>query len=123
MLAYKEEIIDSEKKLLEALKTNNVSELNTLLHQDLLFTTPQGQTITKADDIENYNSGNISITQIQSSDQTINLIGDTAVVAVTIKLQGKYLEHSLDGNYRYTRVWKKTNDSLKVIAGSCVQLP
>ncbi|MBB6502007.1 nuclear transport factor 2 family protein [Pedobacter cryoconitis] len=119
---FKEDIITCEKRLLEAIRLNDVSVLDELLHQDLLFTTPQGQTISKAQDMENYHSGNIAITHIESADQAIHLIGDTAVVAVTINLQGKYLVHSLDGNYRYTRVWKNIEDSWKVIAGSSVQL-
>jgi hypothetical protein len=121
-LTPKEQIIENERRLLEAIKNNDHALLDDLLHDDLLFTIPTGQTITKAMDLETYRSGKVSINSISSSEQTINLIDPTAIVAVTIEIRGKYLDHSLDGKFRYLRVWKFSDDQWKVIAGSCVSL-
>jgi hypothetical protein len=51
-----------------------------------------------------------------------HLIGDTAVVAVTVVLKGDYLGQALDGKFRYIRVWKLAEGTWKVIAGSVVPL-
>ena len=67
-------------------------------------------------------SGNMKVHSISSSEQQINLIGDNAIVSVLIELKGKYLEHPIDGKFRYIRVWKLINDTWKVIGGSGVQI-
>jgi ketosteroid isomerase-like protein len=88
----------------------------------LLFNTPDGATATKAMDLINYRSGNIQLHTVSSSEQTIQVIGDTAVVAVTVELKGNYLGQQLDGKLRYLRVWKHIDSRWKVIAGSVVPL-
>jgi ketosteroid isomerase-like protein len=118
----KAQVSASENSLLEAMKTNNVERLDTLLHDDLLFNGPTGETATKAMDLKNYRSGNIHLHTVAASDQTVNLIGDTAVVAVTVELKGNYLGQALDGKFRYMRVWKLAENTWKVIAGSVVPL-
>jgi hypothetical protein len=118
----KAQVSASENSLLEAMKTNNVERLDTLLHDDLLFNGPTGETATKAMDLKNYRSGNIHLHTVAASDQTIRLIGDTAVVAVTVELKGNYLGQALDGKFRYMRVWKLAENTWKVIAGSVVPL-
>ena len=120
-ISRESEIVASENSLLEAMKTNNVERLDALLHDDLLFNGPTGETATKALDLQNYRSGNIHLHTVASSDQTIRLIGDNAVVAVTVLLQGDYLGQALDGTFRYIRVWR-LEGTWKVIAGSVVAL-
>jgi ketosteroid isomerase-like protein len=117
-----EQIIESEKQLLEAMKKNDLESLNDLLYDDLLFTIPNGQVLTKAMDLENFRSGNISINTISSSEQVIHLVGDNAIVSTLITLNGKYFSQPVDGKFRYIRVWKLFDDKWKVIAGSGIQV-
>ncbi len=117
-----EQIIESEKRLLTAFQKNDTNILNELLHDDLIFVIPSGKTITKAMDLENMRSGNMTVHSISSSDQHINIISDNAIVSVMIELKGKYLEHNIDGKFRYIRVWKLINNTWKVIGGSGMQI-
>lgn len=121
-LITKERIITIEKRLLDAVKNNDVENLDDLLHNDLLFHIPNGQTITKAMDLEAHRSGNIIAYSIAASDQVISIIDDTAVVSVLIETKGKVFNQPMEGKFRYIRVWKSFNNKLKVIAGSCIQL-
>jgi len=121
-VSAKTQIIASENSLLEAMRTSNVERLDELLHDDLLFNGPDGVTATKTVDLTNYRSGNIHLHTVMASDQTVNLIGDTAVVAVTVEIKGHYLGQPLDGKFRYIRVWKCVESIWKVIAGSVVPL-
>jgi hypothetical protein len=114
------QVVASERSLLEAMKTSNVERLDELLHDDLLFNTPDGATATKAMDLSNYRSGNIDLHTVAPSEQTVQLIDDTAVVAVTVELKGNYLGQLLDGKFRYLRVWKRMGSWWRVIAGSVV---
>jgi len=114
----KDFIIKVEQEILNAMKNCDVKKLDELLHEKLLFNIPNGQTITKTMDLETYSSGNMTINEIKSSEQEINLIGENAIVSVTLEMRGKYLDYSLDGKYKILRVWKLLNDQWKVIAGS-----
>lgn len=115
-------IIDAENELLTAIKNANIECLQKLLHDDLLFNLPDGQTINKESDLNAYRSGKIKIDLLETSNQTISIIDDSAVVCVTVLLKGMYDNHPLNGAFRYIRVWKQFDDNLKVIAGSCVAL-
>ncbi|MBD0335771.1 MAG: nuclear transport factor 2 family protein [Cyanobacteria bacterium Co-bin13] len=118
----KAEVIASERNLLEAMRTSNVELLDRLLHDDLLFNGPNGQTATKAMDLSNYRSGNINLHTLESSDEMINVVGDDVVVAITVEIKGNYLGQEIDGKFRYLRVWKQFQNDWKVIAGSVVPL-
>lgn len=115
-------IVNAEIELLTAIKKADVVALEKLLHDDLLFNLPDGNTITKEFDLNSYRSGKMKIDSLEASDQIINIIDDTAVVAVTISLKGAFDNNPIIGAFRYIRVWKQFDESLKVIAGSCVAL-
>src|SRR5215207_3709257 len=117
------EIVAREQALLRAITTNDVPLLDDLLHDDLLFNGPDGQTGTKALDLANYRAGRIQLRRADASDRLVSTIGDDVVVAVTVTLEGSYLGVQVDGRYRYLRVWKRMHGSWRVIAGSVVALP
>jgi ketosteroid isomerase-like protein len=116
------EIVAREHALLRAITTNDVALLDDLLHDDLLFNGPDGQTGTKAQDLANYRSGGIQLRRAEASDRLVSVIGDDAVVAVTVALEGDYLGVPVDGRYRYLRVWKRIGGAWRVIGGSVVAL-
>jgi hypothetical protein len=99
-----------------------VALLDDLLHDDLLFNGPNGQTGTKQLDLANYRSGDIQLTRAEASDRLVSAIGDDVVVAVTVTLEGSYLGVPVDGRYRYLRVWKRVAGAWRVIAGSVVSM-
>jgi small nuclear ribonucleoprotein (snRNP)-like protein len=117
-----ETVVNAEIELLTAIKNADVSALEKFLHDDLLFNLPDGNTITKEFDLNSYRSGKMKISSLEASDQSINIIDDSAVVAVTVSLKGTYDNNVLDDAFRYIRVWKQFDGNLKVIAGSCVVL-
>lgn len=115
-------VLNAEIELLTAIKKADVFSLEKFLHDDLLFNLPDGQTITKELDLNSHRSGKMHIDALEASDQIINIIGDTAVVGVTVLLKGIYDNQPLNGVFRYIRVWKQFDENLKVIAGSCIEL-
>lgn len=121
-MTHNEQIIECEKRLLDALKTGDIKVLDELLHDNLIFNIPTGQTITKAMDIENYRSGILTVSEILATDQIIKSIDDISSVALTLHLKAKYADQIVDGKFRYLRVWKLFDNSWKVIAGSGFQI-
>lgn len=117
-----EDVVNAEIELLTAIKKADVLALENILHDDLLFNLPDGNTITKEFDLASYRSGKMKVDALEAADQIINLIDDTAVVAVTVSLKGSFDNNPINGVFRYIRVWKQFDESLKVIAGSCIQL-
>jgi hypothetical protein len=116
------QIVAAEERLLQAQKTSNVALLDSLLHDELLFNGPTGETATKAMDLANYRTGGINLRTVEASDRQISVIGDDAVVAVTVRLIGNYMGQEIDGRFRYLRVWKSVGGDWKVIGGSVVTL-
>jgi ketosteroid isomerase-like protein len=117
------QIIACETQLLEAMQTSNAEQIAQLLHDQLLFNLPTGETATKAMDLANYRSGNIHLTSLTPSDRTIEVIGDNALVTVTVEIHGNYMGQDLNGKFRYLRVWKHCDHRWQIIAGSVVPLP
>lgn len=121
-MTAKEQISQCEKNLLKAIKAHDIDALDVMLHDDLLFNTPDGKTVTKQMDLELHRSGAMVVNSIESSDEIISVIGDTAVVSIMIETSGKILDQVLKGKFRYIRVWKLFGETWKVIGGSLVQV-
>ena len=117
------QILELENRLRNVVLAADADGLSHLLHEDLLFNIPDGHTTTKAMDVEAYRSGNMRVSSFTPSNRHVNLLGDVAVVVVTVALQGTYLGQEINGSFRYLRVWKQTGDKWQIIAGSCVALP
>lgn len=100
-MTKQEQIIECENKLLKALQDNNIEVTKELIHDNLLFNIPTGQTVTKEMDIANLRSGIMTISKITARDQIISVTEDIAVVAVTIHLKARYAGNLIDGNFRY----------------------
>ena len=123
MTTQEEQIIECENSLVEAMKKSDINTLDKLLHDNLIFNAPNGQTITKEIDLENYRSGLMNIYNIEVCDRNIITINeDICNVALNIELQASYSVHKIDGRFRYLRVWYRSNTSWKVIAGSGIQI-
>ena len=116
------DIIDIENKLIEGIKNSNVSLRDRLLHDDLLFMAPNGQTVTKAMDLASHRAGQMVVERLEATVEEIKMIDDNAVVVVVYDTQGKMLGNSIQVKFRYIRVWKQFAEGLKVIGGSCFQL-
>lgn len=122
-MTEKDQVQIFEAKLMEAMKRGDTAVLDLLLDERLVFNIPSGETITKEMDLENYRSGRIKVFHIEVEDQKISLFDNISIVSVVIHLNATYSGHSIDGKFRYLRVWKKSRDfTWKVIGGSGISL-
>ncbi|HYG15325.1 MAG TPA: nuclear transport factor 2 family protein [Bacteroidia bacterium] len=116
----KELVVQTEDRLLAAMIAHDITILDALLHDDLLFLTPDGQTITKAMDLEAYRSGAMVIEKIERTMEGINIIDDTAVVTLVLDTKGAMLDQPIEGRFKYIMVWKLINGQMRVVGGGCV---
>jgi len=96
--------------------------LDLLLHDDLLFILPNGEIITKEQNLKNYKDGIIEVEEFIPKTESLNIIEDTAAITLTIMLKGKFQGVYFEEKYRYIRLWKNIENQLKVIRGSCILL-
>lgn len=118
----KNEVIECEKRLIDAQRKSNVAELNQLLHDDLVFVIPNGQIITKEIDLQSHRSGEMRDESNTPSEQAIIFIDYTAVITTIVALKGSYNNQAIDGKFRYIRVWRQISGQWKLIAGSATQI-
>ncbi|OPB85028.1 DUF4440 domain-containing protein [Elizabethkingia ursingii] len=115
-----ENIIACENQLYKAIKESDIQMLDLLLHDDLLFILPNGEIITKEQDLKNYKDGIMEVEELIPKTESLNIIEDTAVITLTIILKGKFQGVYFEEKFRYIRLWKNIDNQLKVIGGSCI---
>lgn len=113
-----QDILEQEKKLYKAIKESEVSLLEELLHNDLLFILPGGEVITKEIDLNTYRNGALKVHELLPKVENLNIIDDMAVITLKMGIKGSFNDLPFDANYRYIRFWKKFDDGIKVVGGS-----
>jgi hypothetical protein len=111
-------ILEQENKLYSAIKDGNITALDQLLHDDLLFILPSGETITKEIDLNTYRDGALKVDELLPEIENLNIIDDMAVITLNMKLNGKFNDVPFEANFRYIRFWKKFGDEIRVVGGS-----
>ncbi len=119
----RENVVEAENKLFSAQLVSNVDILDQLLHDDLVAVAPTGQILTKEMDLNSHKAKTMIIEDASTEINDIKIMGDTALSIVTMTAKGKMMGTPLEGKFRYFRVWKRFDDTLKVIGASFMQLP
>ena len=119
----KKEIAAAENELFLAQLSSNVEGLDLLLYDDLVAVAPDGQMLTKEMDLNAHRSKAMIIENASTEIDEIRIIGDTALSVTTMTAKGKVMGTPLEGKFRYFRVWKRIDKTLKVIGASFMQLP
>lgn len=119
----KKEIAEAENQLFLAQLASNVDGLDLLLYDDLVAVAPDGQMLSKEMDLNTHRSKAIIIENASTEIDEIRIIGDTALSVTTMTAKGKVMGAPLEGKFRYFRVWKRIDNTLKVIGASFMQLP
>ena len=120
----REDIVEVENQLFSAQLVSNVNILDQLLHDDLIAVAPTGQIVTKEMDLNAHRTKTMIIEEASTVINEVKITGDdTAISIVTMKAKGKMMGTPLEGQFRYFRVWKRFDDTLKIVGASFMQLP
>ena len=114
-----------ESQLRDAQLASDVHALDRLIGDGLLFTGPDGQLYTKADDLAAHGAGAIRITMHEPQELRIRRVGDdVAIVALRTRLAGSFGGQAFEDVVRYTRVWaRESADAWQVVAGHVSIVP
>lgn len=105
------EIAALEEELRAAQLAGDVAALDRLIADDLLFTGPDGQLATKAQDLASHASGAVRFREHQPEELRIWTVnGDVRVVSLRTRLVVEVSGTEFSGTYRYTRVWARENN-------------
>ncbi|HEV7990697.1 MAG TPA: nuclear transport factor 2 family protein [Gemmatimonadaceae bacterium] len=115
------EIVAAEAELRAAQLGADVAALDRLISEDLLFTGPDGQLGTKAQDLEAHGAGVVRFRVHQPEELRVRRVGeDVAVSALRARLAVEVGGTLLEGTYRYTRVWARERDGVWRVVGGHV---
>jgi ketosteroid isomerase-like protein len=118
------EIVRLDAELRAAQLTADVTALDRLIAEDLLFTGPDGELATKAQDLAAHRSGIVRIREHQPTELRIRRIGDNvAIAALCARLTVEVNGTTVRGTYRYTRVWAREQGTWRVAGGHVAPAP
>jgi ketosteroid isomerase-like protein len=116
-----QEIVVLEARIRDAQLSADITALNELISDNLLFTGPDGQLGTKAQDIEAYRSGTVKFLGHTPQELRIRRVGvNVAISSLRAQLIVDVAGAISRGMYRYTRVWAREDDKLWRVVGGHV---
>jgi ketosteroid isomerase-like protein len=103
-----DEIVALEAALRRAQLDADVAALDALIAAELLFTGPDGQLGTKAQDLDAHGSGVVRFRAHEPEELRVRRVGtNVAVTALRARLAVEVAGTLVRGTYRYTRVWAR----------------
>ena len=114
-----DQIIAGEARLRAAQLAADVTELDALIADPLLFAGPDGQLATKAQDLAAHASGAVRFLAHEPEALHIQRVNDDcALVSLLTTLQLDAGGAGVHGRFRYTRVWARdTRGAWQVVGG------
>ena len=110
-------ILAREAELRAAMLANDVSALDQLIDDALVFTTLEGAVVGKQDDLDAHRARRLRLTRLEPSERYVQRHGPTAVVSVRMEIAGTWDGAPVGGALRYTRVWVQRPEGWRVVAG------
>ena len=118
------EIVALEARLRAAQLAADVAALDALIADALLFTGPDGQLGTKAQDLAAHGSGAVRVRAHEPEELRVRRVGDAvAVVALRARLAVEVAGSVVRGTFRYTRVWAREGGAWRVVGGHVSPVP
>ena len=118
------EIVECEARIRAAQLDADVAALDALIADALLFTGPDGQLGTKAQDLEAHGSGVVRFRAHEPEELRIRRVGaDVAVSSLRARLAVEVAGTLHRGTFRYTRVWAREGGAWRVVGGHVSEVP
>jgi len=97
----------------------DLTTLDDLISDDLLFTGPDGQLGSKAQDLEAYRSGTVKFIEHIPEELRIRRVSaDVSISALLARLTVDVAGSLSRGTYRYTRIWaREDGQAWRVVGG------
>ncbi|MCA1576659.1 MAG: nuclear transport factor 2 family protein [Acidobacteria bacterium] len=88
-----------------------------------IFTSPFGQFTNKEREIADIKSGALSFESLATGDITVKVYGNTAVMAGSLTMKGRYKDRDISGQYSYTNVLgRQQQECWRIVASHAARL-
>ncbi|AOR72768.1 DUF4440 domain-containing protein [Burkholderia stabilis] len=111
-----------EAALRAAMLTNDVEALDALLDDDLLFTIPSGQIISKDDDLATHRAKLLRLDKLDFHETRASAIDGMILTTTKATLAGRFDGVAFDGTFAYTRLWRRSGAGWRIVAGHASQI-
>ena len=111
-----QEVRKTHSERLKALATSNVSTLDQIVGDDLVYISPVGKVQTKAEIVNDLKSGALKVSSIEPGDMNVRVYGNTAVV--TYLTVSKFMDNGREYNnqIRSTSVYVKRHRRWQLVS-------
>ncbi|GAB7538387.1 nuclear transport factor 2 family protein [Burkholderia sp. 22PA0106] len=106
-----------EVALRDAMLANDVASLSELIDDDLVFTAPDGQVLSKDDDLDAHRARLLRLHRFDIYETRTQRVGELIVTVTKAQLAGHFGTTPIDGQFAYTRLWRAAGPRWRVIAG------
>ncbi|RXV65084.1 nuclear transport factor 2 family protein [Burkholderia stabilis] len=111
-----------EAALRTAMLANDVDALDALLDDELVFTVPTGQIISKEDDLAAHRAKLLRLDQLDFHETRACAIDEMILTTTKATLAGRFDGTAFDGTFAYTRLWRRSGAGWRVVAGHASQV-
>ena len=120
----KQQVEDLEEKWRTAQLSMDVAAMDTLLSDDYIGISLNGQVNTKVQQLERLRSQRFSLTKLELSDRKVKMIGAIAIVTSLAEVEGISDSQPIKGTYRYTRVYQRVaSGTWKITSFEATRIP
>lgn len=106
----------AENRFQRAQLHSDISELDSLLHPNLIFVGPDGTLGDKASDLDAHRSGLIRLDVLEPDDIVVRVSDGVGITVLTARLEGEFARHDFSARMIYTRSWAFCTQGWRVVA-------
>jgi len=116
MAGAEQEVTQLTDQYIAALKGKDTAALERIWADDLTFITLRGDVQTKAQRLADIQSGANRFDSLETTDRTVRVYGDTAVMTSLTTLKGQYKGQEASGQFRVTNVFVRRGGGWQIVA-------
>ncbi|MBY8881661.1 nuclear transport factor 2 family protein [Actinacidiphila acidipaludis] len=113
----------AELRLQAAARAGDVEALRLLLDDRVVYTGPDGSTVTKDEDLPAHRSRAMTVEVFDQQELHVTVVDGTGITHVLAALAGTAGGQPFAARLRYTRTWVHTEGTWRVLAAHASALP
>jgi ketosteroid isomerase-like protein len=117
-----DEVLLAEEEWTQAHLTTDKEALDRLMHPDYTIIKPDGTVWDKETAIASFVPGKRDWVEAGSSEHFVRIYGDTAIVIGLWKAKGVNNGEPFDYSARYTSLWVKENNRLRMVSDQSTEI-
>ena len=111
-----EEILALSESIVALELRHDADALATHITDDYIGVDPSGSLICKEGFVGRYLRDDFALHEHGISEVIVKVLGETALEIGIMRLQGRLADFQFGGRYRYTHIWRKTEQGWKIRA-------